>query len=219
MLLAPLVIFIIILIALGTYQAISLQSNSIDDIYNNRFKGYQNSSYILVEMSTVQAKLYKIMNWIASNFDKQRIEELAKQTDAQITTTVEFTKKILDSIMTAGREKILSNGVRESRGISEQAKSTLEMARPRTPAQRSWPSAWPKISSSFSTKACGTSTSLKTSSATKVRICSESRQYGPGNLSRRSAHCGHYLPIDKHFCNQTDSETNQGNDRRASTFG
>ena len=98
MLLAPLVVFIfLIVIAGGTYKAISLQSSSIDDIYNNRFKGYQSSSQILVEMSTVQAKLYKIMNWIASNYEKQRVEALVKETDSQIAATAVFTKSILDS--------------------------------------------------------------------------------------------------------------------------
>jgi len=130
MLLAPLVVFLfLIIIALGTYQAISLQSSSIDDIYNNRFKGYQNSSHILVEMSTVQAKLYKIMNWIASNFDKQRIEELAKQTDAQIASNVEFTKKILDSKgLTAEEKKYYQTAYDNLVEFHKQAKSTLEIA-------------------------------------------------------------------------------------------
>ena len=130
MLLAPAVVFLfLILIALGTYQAISLQNNSIDDIYNNRFKGYQNSSYILIEMSTIQTKLYKIMNWIAANFDKQRIEELAKQTDAQIAANVGFTKKILDSKgLTAEEKKLYQIAYDNMVEFQKQAKSTLEIA-------------------------------------------------------------------------------------------
>jgi methyl-accepting chemotaxis protein len=130
MLLAPVVVFIfMIIIAIGTYMAISIQSNSIDDIYNNRFKGYQNSSHILVEMSTVQANLYKLMNWIASNYDKQRIDELAKKTDAQITVNVEFTKKILHSGTLGPEEKklytVAYNNLVEFHKL---AKNTLEIA-------------------------------------------------------------------------------------------
>jgi methyl-accepting chemotaxis protein len=130
MLLAPAVIFFfMIVIALGTYQAISLQSSSIDDIYNNRFKGYQNSSHILVEMSNVQTKLYKIMNWIAANFDKQRIEELAKQTDAQIAANVEFTKKVLASQgLTPEEKKLYQIAYDNMTEFQKQAKSTLEIA-------------------------------------------------------------------------------------------
>ncbi|MDQ5986423.1 MAG: hypothetical protein CSYNP_02147 [Syntrophus sp. SKADARSKE-3] len=130
MLLAPIVVFIfLLLISLGTYQALSIQSGLVDDIYNNRFKGYQNSSYILNEMSTVQAKLYKIMNWIASNYDKQRIDELAKQTDAQIAASVTFTKNILDSKNLSGDEKKYYQSAYDNLvGFHKEAKSTLEIA-------------------------------------------------------------------------------------------
>lgn len=129
-LLVPMIVFIFLLIiAIGTYQAISLQSNSIDDIYNNRFKGYQQSSQIIVGMSAVQTKLYKIMNWIASNYDKKRIAELAKQADADITANVEFTKKILDSKNLMPEEKkyyqIAYNNLLE---FQKQAKFTIELA-------------------------------------------------------------------------------------------
>ena len=105
------VVFIFLLInAIGTYQAVSLQSNSIDDIYNNRFKGYQQSSQILVDMSSVQTKLFKIMNWVSSNYDKKRIEELTKQIDAEIVASVERTQKILNSKNLMPEEKkVLSN--------------------------------------------------------------------------------------------------------------
>jgi methyl-accepting chemotaxis protein len=129
-LLTPVVVFIfLLLLAIGTYQAILLQSNSINDIYNNRFKGYQQSSQILVEMSAVQTKLYKIMNWTASNYDKKRIEELAKQVDAEITINVEFTKKILNSKNLMPDEKkyyqIAYNNLIE---FQKQAKSAVEIA-------------------------------------------------------------------------------------------
>ncbi|MGV8057066.1 MAG: methyl-accepting chemotaxis protein [Smithellaceae bacterium] len=98
MLLAPGVVFIfLLLIALGTYQALSLQNQSMDDIYNNRFKGYQNSSNLLNEISIIQTKLYKIMNWSSANYDKTRIEELTKETDAQMTAAVTFAKGVLSS--------------------------------------------------------------------------------------------------------------------------
>jgi methyl-accepting chemotaxis protein len=129
-LLAPMVVFVFLLInAIGTYQAVSLQSNSIDDIYNNRFKGYQQSSQILVDMSSVQTKLFKIMNWVSSNYDKKRIEELSKQVDAEIVASVELTKKILNSKNLMPEEKkyyqVTYNNLIE---FQKQAKSALEIA-------------------------------------------------------------------------------------------
>ena len=130
MFLAPGVVFIfLVIIALGTYQALSTQSSTIDDIYNNRFKGSQNSSQILIEMSTIQAKLYKIMNWIGSNYDKQRIEALVKETDAQLTATVEFAKTILNAKNLLPEErKYFQSAYDNLVEFQKQAKSTLDLA-------------------------------------------------------------------------------------------
>ncbi len=130
MLLAPFVVLIFLMvIAIGTYQAITFQGDSIDDIYNNRFKGYQNSSHILVEMSTVQAKLYKIMNWIASNYDEKRIEGLVKETDAQIVASVAFTKKILDSDKLMPEErKYYQSAYDNLSEFQKQVKAVLDIA-------------------------------------------------------------------------------------------
>lgn len=129
-LLAPAIIFVfLLLIALGTYQAVSLQSNSIDDIYNNRFKGYQQSSQIIVNMSGVQTKLYKIMNWIASNYDKKRIEDLARQIDSEINANTAFTKKVLDSQNLMPEEKkYYQIAYKNLLEFQKQAKSALEIA-------------------------------------------------------------------------------------------
>ncbi len=119
----------LILIAIGTYRGFSLQNDSIDDIYNNRFKGYQQSSQIIADLSGVQAKLYKVMNWISSNYDKKRIDDLSKQIDADIADKVALTKKILDSENLLPEEKkhyqIAFNNLIE---FQKQTKSALEIA-------------------------------------------------------------------------------------------
>ena len=129
-LLSPIVVFVfMIVIAIGTYMAISQLTSSIDDIYNNRFKGYQKSSQIIVEMFSVQTKLYKIMTWIGANYDKNQIDELAKKTDAQIAGTVELTRKILDSKDLTDEEKKLYKVAYEKLvEFHNLAKSTLQIA-------------------------------------------------------------------------------------------
>lgn len=130
MLIAPLVVFLfMILIALGSYQAFTMQSKSLDDIYRNRFKGYQNTSQILVDMATVQTKLYKIMNWLSLNYEKQRIEALIKETNDRITATIEFTQKIEGAQYLLPEEKkhyqtVLNN----LRVFQKQVKDTLDIA-------------------------------------------------------------------------------------------
>jgi methyl-accepting chemotaxis protein len=98
MLLSPLVIFILLMVmAYGTYTGLSTQNKAIDDIYNSRFKGYKESSKILIDMTTVQSNLYKILNWIQSDYDMKQVEQLSKQQTVVIAGTVESVKRILDS--------------------------------------------------------------------------------------------------------------------------
>jgi methyl-accepting chemotaxis protein len=129
-LLAPMVVlFFLIVLAVGTYLAISTQTNSIDDIYNNRFKGYQASSQILTDMATVQADLYKLMSWLGANYDSQRIDELAKKTDARIVATIAATKNILDSPNLTPEEAQLYKAAYDNLlEFHDRAKNTLEIA-------------------------------------------------------------------------------------------
>jgi len=129
MLLAPIVVFIfLLLIAGGTYYAVSVQNDSIDDIYNNRFKGYQASSNILLELTTVQSNLYKTMSWIAANYDKQQIADLMKKTNEQITANVEYTKKIAASKnLTPDEAKYYKIAYDNLLGFQSQVKNTMDV--------------------------------------------------------------------------------------------
>lgn len=105
-LLAPLIIFIfLIAIAYGTYTGLSMQNGAIDDIYNNRFKGYKDSSKILIDITNVQADLYKVLNWVQSDYDMKQVEQLSKQQNIQIVNTVEFMKQIMGSEVLTEEEK------------------------------------------------------------------------------------------------------------------
>ena len=98
MLLSPLVIFIFLMVmAYGTYNGLSKQNKAIDDIYNNRFKGYKDSSKILIDMTSVQSNLYKILNWIQSDYDMKQVEQLSKQQSSVLAETLELVKKMLGS--------------------------------------------------------------------------------------------------------------------------
>jgi methyl-accepting chemotaxis protein len=117
------------IISVGAYMTISILTNSIDDIYNNRFKGYQSSSHVLEEMSMVQANFYKLMNWIGCNYDKQRIDRLAKQIDARIAGNVEYVRKILTSKNLGAEEvKLYRIAYKNLEEFHNLAKGSLEIA-------------------------------------------------------------------------------------------
>lgn len=130
MLLVPTVVFLFLLvIAGGTYYALSLQDRSIDDIYINRFKGYQASSQILLEMTSVQSDLYKLMTWTAANYDKQQIAELSKKISEQISINVESTKSIAASpSLIADEAKYYKSASENLVGFQSQVQNTLAVA-------------------------------------------------------------------------------------------
>ena len=55
------------------------QKLAIDDIYNNRFTGYQNSSRIMNDIANVQANIYRVISWANAKYDDKKIDQLAKE--------------------------------------------------------------------------------------------------------------------------------------------
>ena len=108
MLLSPLIVFIfLIILAGGTFSSFWLVKSSIDDIYNNRFKGYQNSSKIAQDISNVNGNIYKIFNMINWMQDPQEIAALSAKIAATLTEDEALIKKIIDSPALRQEEKKL----------------------------------------------------------------------------------------------------------------
>src|SRR5512134_3949865 len=59
----------LLLLAGGTYHGLTSQKEALDDIYNNRFQGYQNSSEISRTIANVHANLYKVVSWAGANYE------------------------------------------------------------------------------------------------------------------------------------------------------
>jgi methyl-accepting chemotaxis protein len=73
------IILFLVILAVLSFSKFSTQKNSVDDIFNSRFKNYQDSATIIKDLTDVHTNFYKIMNWANANYEKQRIEDLAKE--------------------------------------------------------------------------------------------------------------------------------------------
>jgi len=112
MLLSPLIVFIfLIILAGGTFSSFWLVKSSIDDIYNNRFKGYQNSSKIAQDISNVNGNIYKIFNMINWMQDQQEITDLSKKLAATMAEDAALIKKLMESPALRPDERKLYNAV------------------------------------------------------------------------------------------------------------
>ncbi|PKN19049.1 MAG: hypothetical protein CVU71_09725 [Deltaproteobacteria bacterium HGW-Deltaproteobacteria-6] len=106
MLVAPVVVlFFLILLSIGTYFSLALQRDALDDIYNNRFKQYQNSARIQNDVSSVHGNLSRILNWMKTNYSAEEIAREIKQQKDLLTEDVELIKKQLGSGSLTPEEK------------------------------------------------------------------------------------------------------------------
>ncbi len=126
MLLSPLIVFIfLIILAGGTFSSFWMLKNAIDDIYNNRFQEYQNSSRIVQDVSSVNGTIYKIFNMINWMQDQQEIAAMTAKVGETMAQDVDLIKKILASERLRAEEKKLYEAVLTN--LLEYQKASLKL--------------------------------------------------------------------------------------------
>ncbi len=79
LLLSPLCVMVFLIIfGIVSYVGNVNQRSAINDIFNNRFKGYQVSASISNDLATVHANVYKVISWANAKYDAARIDNLGK---------------------------------------------------------------------------------------------------------------------------------------------
>ena len=138
MLMAPLVVFIFLFV-LGyfTLSGLLMQKATIEDIFNNRFKGYQASSKMLADISNVHGTLSKILNLLQASRDmrltnqdmKKQVEDLSKQQMAVMAEDVALAQKILKtSELTPEERKSFQAALDNMVQYQQAASQFMEMA-------------------------------------------------------------------------------------------
>ena len=108
MMLLPAVVFIFLMaLSYGAYDGLSNQKKAIEDLFNNRFKVYQDSADMIKKIGNVHANIYKIISWVNAQYDDQKIQALAKEQTAVLEKTIEQAQNILkSSALTADEKKL-----------------------------------------------------------------------------------------------------------------
>jgi len=119
----------LLLLAGGTYHGLNSQRTAMDDIYNNRFQGYQNSSEISRTIANVQANLYKVVSWAGANYEVAKIDALGKEQKTSVEKTIAFVQNILKSAQITPEEKKLYEGtLAQLKAYQEPALGLLDVA-------------------------------------------------------------------------------------------
>ncbi|HVO66759.1 MAG TPA: methyl-accepting chemotaxis protein [Syntrophales bacterium] len=108
MMLLPTVVFVFLLVlAYGAYDGLSIQRMVIGDMYNNRFKVYQDTTDIIKKVSNIHANIYKIISWAGANYEESKITALANEQKASMEKTIELVQNTLKSSALTSEEKKL----------------------------------------------------------------------------------------------------------------
>ncbi len=97
MLLAPVVVLaFLVVLSVGTFFIIYSQQEALDDIFNNRFKGYQVSSQLLYDIANVQANIARVINWVSVGHDMTEVESVIKKQLSTMDEDVKIVKEVLN---------------------------------------------------------------------------------------------------------------------------
>jgi methyl-accepting chemotaxis protein len=108
MMLLPAVVFIaLIALSYGTYEGLSAQKTAMDEIFNDRFKVYQETADIIKKVGNVHANIYKVISWAGANYDDKKIDALANEQKDNLVKTIELVKTTLKSSTLSTDEKKL----------------------------------------------------------------------------------------------------------------
>lgn len=108
LMLLPGVVFIFLMaLSYGAYGGLTNQKTAIEDIFNNRFKLYQDCAEMIKTIANVHANVYKVLNWVNADYEDQKIQTLAKEQTATLDKTVEHVRNMLKSTTLTDEEKKL----------------------------------------------------------------------------------------------------------------
>jgi methyl-accepting chemotaxis protein len=124
-----LVMLFLIAMGLLSYSGLTSQKASVEDIFNNRFKGYQTSAGILKDLSQAHANLYKVISWANANYDEKKVEALGK---AQL-TVVDQTLKTMGQVLSDGNtsdegKKLYQASLAHLKEYKEAAASAVDLS-------------------------------------------------------------------------------------------
>ena len=119
----------LLLLAGGTYHGMTTQKAAMDDLYNNRFQGYQNSSEINRTIANVHANLYKVVSWAGANYEAAKVEALGKEQKASIEKSIAFVQNLQKSAQITPEEKKLYEAtLTQLKAYQEPAMGLLDIA-------------------------------------------------------------------------------------------
>ena len=130
LLIGPLVVIVFLLFLAGmAYWGLSVQKHSLATIYQVEFKDYQEASFIQQELTAVHANVNKLMNWVNSNTNKDRVDDLGKSQllalEKNLGGLTQFTQK---PGLAAEEKKVFETATVELKAYKKAASDSIDIS-------------------------------------------------------------------------------------------
>jgi methyl-accepting chemotaxis protein len=108
---APAIVMILLIIfGVMTYVGLQNQKSVINE-YSARFKSYQKSTGILIDIEAVHANLYRFLGWATAKYDQTKLDELGKAQRDTLDKNEKLIKEKLGSKALTDKERKLYEAV------------------------------------------------------------------------------------------------------------
>src|SRR6266567_1858266 len=111
MMVAPSIVMIL-LCAFGVMTYVGLESQrTVINEYSSRFKSYQKSSGILIDIEAVHSNLYRLLAWATAKYDQAKLDALGREQTDSIDKNIKLVKEKLDAKGLTDKERKLYEAV------------------------------------------------------------------------------------------------------------
>ncbi len=130
LLVGPLVVILFVLVLAGmAYRGLVGQKKALSDIYQVEFRDYQAFAKILQDVGTIHGNVNKLMNWINTNTNKTRVEELEKAQGAALGKNLASIDKLVQRPgLEAEEKKKLQTALDQLKAYQKVALDAIDMS-------------------------------------------------------------------------------------------
>jgi methyl-accepting chemotaxis protein len=121
-------IALLLVFGIVSYMGLSDQKSVIDDLFNNRFRSYENSARMANDIAIIHSNVYKALSWSSANYDASRIEALGRDQMASIDTViVDIDKSITSRALIPEEKKLYTTALEQLKSYKGSVAKVLDM--------------------------------------------------------------------------------------------
>ena len=127
LLISPSVVLVLMIFFAGvSLFGLNRQKAAIDDIYNTRFKNYQQVADMYRQLASIHSNIYKATTWAAAQYDQAKVEALSREQARQLTLLTKTLQESVPASASPEAKKLYESALKNLVGYKKYAENSLE---------------------------------------------------------------------------------------------